>query len=179
MAIREEIDPYLDRLYNSNVRCPYCRVKILKYTTTCPRCGIHKKQIFDASNLEAKKILKDKTGQKIFKIRRRPDDVSFTRMSMLSLLAGFSGAHCFHVGRNIRGWAIVICSILGVVSIFAPMAWRAPFETMKLYDQINMLFPTDFFFVAALGMWGYDFVSIVFGFFKYPVRLGEKAVVKK
>ena len=168
---REVIDPRLDYLYNKNVRCPYCHARILKYTTTCTRCGIHKKQIFEASNVRAKEIIKAKTGEKIFMMRRRPDDVSFTRM-IIMLIGGLFGAHCFYVGRRIRGWFFVICTIIGLMSVFIVGPF-VPDSVMKIFTDVSMPFPTDFFFAASFVCWAYDFVAVVFGFFKYPVRLGE------
>ena len=174
MIAHEEINPYLDRLYNSTVRCPYCRARIKKYTTTCIRCGVHKRQIFDSSNLEAKKVMKEKSGAKIFKTRRRPEDVSFTRMSMLVFFLGLFGQHCFHVGRKIRGWFFVASTIIGFTTVFVPPAWMDYFSNI---DEI-LLFPTAYFIIASLVLWGYDIVAIVFGFFKYPIRLGEKPIEK-
>jgi TM2 domain-containing membrane protein YozV len=180
--VRQEIDPYLDRLYNSNVRCPYCKARILKYTTTCPRCGIHKKQIYEASNIKAKKIIKEKTGEKVFLMARKPVDVSFTKMALLCLFLGFAGAHCFYVGRKIRGWFMACSTVIGMVgSIVSSIKeeWRTIFTSIAIWEDVTLLFPTDYFMLIFIIMWGIDFIAIVFNLFKYPVRLGEVPIEKR
>ena len=169
--VREKIDPELDYLYNKNVRCPYCHAKILKYTTTCRRCGIHKRQIFEASNVRAKEIMKERSGAKIFMTRRKPSDVSFTRMAML-LIVGLFGAHCFYVGRKIRAWFFVICTTLGLICVIIVGAF-VPQSAIEVFTNKSIPFPTDFLIVASLACWAYDIFAVVFGFFKYPIRLGE------
>jgi hypothetical protein len=164
----EIIDPRLDHLYNRNVRCPYCHAKILKYTTTCPRCGVHKKQIFDASNARAKQMQKEKTGGKIFLTRRRPDDVSFTKMAFLILPLGLFGAHWFYIGRRYRAWFMLVATIIGLSGIFIPESVR------DIFMGFYLPFPTDAFLLASILMWAYDTFAVVFGFFKYPIRLGEQ-----
>ena len=176
-TFKGEIDPRLDYLYNKDVRCPYCHARIVKYTTTCPRCGIHKKQIFEASNVRAKEIMKAKTGEKIFMTRHRPDDVVFMRMVMLSLVCGLFGAHCFYVGRRIRGYIILFSTIFGLISAICVQIF-VPDSVMQYFRSTIILFPTDIFLVGAFICWAYDFFGVVFGFFKYPIRLGEDVPAK-
>jgi hypothetical protein len=169
-----EIDPYLDHLYNTTVRCPYCRLKILKYTTTCIRCGVSKIQLYESSNMRARQIKKRKTGERTFMTMRRPFDVDLTKMIFLCIV-GFTGAYCFNVGRNIRGWAVMLCLWIGLmggaVCYFYPPAMAAH-EYFR--DEMGLMgLPTYFFFIAGIGMWAYDFCGIIFGFFRYPVRLGD------
>ncbi|MCL2228728.1 MAG: hypothetical protein FWC00_02755 [Firmicutes bacterium] len=173
MQHRKEVDQYLDALYNNNVRCPYCRAKIRKYTTVCVRCGMTKRQIHQASNLEAKKILQSGSNEKVLTSRRRPEDVSFTGMAMRGII-GFTGLHCFFVGRKIRGWIIASFAIIGLVGALAPMSWRQPFNSVYLFEDLPVFFPTDYFLLVGAMMWWIDLFSIVFGFFKYPIRMPSK-----
>jgi hypothetical protein len=122
--------------------------------------------------------MKDKTGEKIFLIRRIPNDVTFTKTVILALFLGFAGAHCFYVGRKIRGWIIAVSTIIGCIGVFAPQSWRNVFSGDLILD-IPLVFPTDIFVLVFIIMWAYDFIGIVFNFFKYPVRLGEKELAKK
>jgi TM2 domain-containing membrane protein YozV len=187
--LHDEIDPLMDYLYTSNVRCPYCRGKILKYTTTCPRCGVQKQQIHHASNKQAKEIMRakrenrkkhipipdDKKGL-IFLTRRRPLDVTFTSMAMISFFGGLFGAHSFYVGRRARGWFAALCAgigLLGYLPIATLIWWRKSFTDMNLIDNVAMFAPTDLLFIVAFFMWIYDFSTIACGYFKYPIRLGE------
>ena len=170
-ALKGEIDPRLDYLYNKNVRCPYCHAKILKYTSTCTRCGVHKRQIFEASNIRAKEIMRAKTGEKIFMTRRRPNDVSFTRMAIL-LIFGLFGAHCFYAGRRIRGYFLMSCMIVGLVG-FTLSEFILPHSVINIFTDANLPFPTDVLLGVAFVCWAYDVFAVVFGFFKYPIRLGD------
>jgi len=183
-VLKRQIDPRLDRLFNKNVRCPYCKAKILKYTTTCARCGIHKQQLIDASNKSAKEMKKQKSGGKIFMTRNRPDDISFTKMALL-LLVGLFGAHNFYVGRKMRGFLMLAFLAIGMIFVFIfPISAQAADGTMgmhptrKSFEQAmgGMPFPTDFLIAAAVIMWAFDAIAIIFGFYKYPIRLGEKEV---
>jgi len=139
---------------------------------------VHKKQIAESSNKSAKYIRKHKTGEQVLMTRSRPVDVRFTVM-VLWLLLGLFGAHNFYVGRKIRGWIMVGCFVTTCLFFFIfptgnPLdgftgqhSWRAAF------DGWNVPFPTDWFFIAGFIMWAYDAFAVVFGFYKYPVRLGE------
>jgi len=189
-------DAKLDRLYMKKIKCPYCGYKIGSMQTTCDQCGLSKMQIARASNKTAKQMMRDGDGGKIVMIKRRPDDVSFGKLSAW-LLLGIFGAHCFYVGRRLRGWimfglmmAFIIC-----VFIFPTGIWReatpeyedddgvvtpataAHFEGRHSWrsacDELSWPFPTDFFGAAALIMWAMDSFAIVLGFWKYPVRLGD------
>jgi len=180
-AKERDIDPYLDYLYNSNVRCPYCHGRILKYTTTCPRCGVTKKQIGTASNKRAKEIMENKTGEMIFMSRRRPRDVKFTDMA-IRLLGGLFGWHCFYSGRKVRGRLMLIMSIIGLlgVIIFMPdHPWRVAVQSIYLMQNIELRFPTDFLLMVTFIMWVWDICGVVFGYYKYPIRLGDAETTYK
>lgn len=169
----EEVDNYLDYLHNKNIHCPYCRGKIRKFTTVCPRCGVTKRQIYDASNLRAQQIMREKTGEKIFLSRRKPNDVSFTAMSW-RLVFGLFGTHRFYVGRRISGWFMLTCALVSLVCFaFVPNSWRDYFNSIILFGEHGLFFPTDFMLVIAFAMWAYDTIAVVMNFFAYPIRLGE------
>ena len=169
-----EINPYLDYLYNSNVRCPYCRAKIRRYTTTCIRCGIHKSQIAAASNIRAKQIMREGTGEQIFMTRRRPSDVSFTAMILL-LIVGIFGTHCFHVGRKIRGNIILISTMIGFGGILVYALFpHIRGQWLSLTGTHDLPLPNELLVIVALCMWVFDIFCVILGLFKYHVRLGEK-----
>jgi len=182
MAIRQEIDPRLDRMYNRGVRCPYCKAKIVKYTTTCERCGVTKKQILEASNVRAKEIIKGKTGEKLIKTRHKPDDITFTMMAIMVFLLGLFGGHHFYAGRKIRGFVQLGCFLGGFVLmiIFPGRLVDGGIELHPVREALSfplggqMMFPLDFIFIAALVMWAVDVFAVVFGLYKYPARLAER-----
>lgn len=181
MEQRKQLDPRLEHLYLSNMRCPYCKNLINKGELSCTRCGVHKEQIFNASNERAKEIMRKKTGEKIFMTRTRPHDVSFTKMLLFGLLGAF-GVHNFIVGRKKRGWFIVIAWIVFLTFLFI-FPYGTPANNYQDIHPIrenfkNSLFPTDFLIAVVLIIWAVDIFGIVLGFFKYPVRLGDVRATK-
>ena len=166
---RAPVDGRLDKLYNSRIRCPYCKTVIPKYDVKCANCGLTKKQITEASNIRAKEVRKTKSGEKILMTKTKPDDVSFTKM-IIWLLLGIFGAHNFYVGRKIRGWIMVGFMVTFIAfCIILPInpdnmhPWRQAFS--------GSVFPTDLLGAAAFFVWVYDAFGVVFGFYKYPVKI--------
>jgi len=175
---RVEIDPRLDMLYNRNVRCPYCRAKIHKYTTTCTRCGVTKKQISEASNKRAKEIQKEKKGGKLFKTKHRPTDVSFAKVALLCLLLGLFGAHSLYVGRKIRGFISLGCTLLSFILFIVFPIKTGNDGKMEMHPVHTLLGEGVPSLVAlpvavAFVLWAFDAFAVVLGFYKYPIRLGE------
>jgi len=146
--------------------------------TTCPQCGLHKIQIAYASNKRAKEMMKTGDRGKIVKMRRRPSDVSLAKLS-LRLCVGFFGVHNFYTGRKIRAWIALGCAIGFVLqAIFFPFGdINNNLEGMHSWryacSEWGMPFPLDFLGVVPLVMWISDIIGIIFGWYKYPVRLGE------
>lgn len=149
---------------------------------TCSQCGISKAQIANSSNQRAKQMMREGHGGKIVMLKRRPDDVRFSTMASW-LLLGLFGAHCFYVGRKTRGWIMfwLIIIYIASVMIFPYGTWDAatssfvgihPWREACIREGFTL--PTDFLGVAAVIMWAMDSFAVVFGYFKYPVRLGEK-----
>ncbi|MCL2570317.1 MAG: TM2 domain-containing protein [Firmicutes bacterium] len=183
---RKKHDEKLERLYSKKIKCPYCRAYIRKYTKKCLQCGITKEQIRHASNKEAKKIIKGQAEGRVLKTRVRPDDVNFTRMIMFVVFLGLFGAHCFYVGRRIRGWIV-----LGGFIIFMLSAIIFPFGTpdagfsdmhplRQQFDNMRIWFPLDIPGLLAVFIWVYDWVAVVITQrFKYPVRLPKVLEMKE
>lgn len=169
----------LDILYNTSVRCPYCKARILKYTNTCARCGVQKQQIYYASNEKARMAMKKHTGEKVFMSYRRPNDVSFTGMVLCLFFGGWFGLHCFRVGRWLRGTLIAVLLVGGVVisGIFLGIDKSIVYDSAP--QRFFRIFPTLWLFIFGFGMWVYDVCAVVFAFFKYPIRLGEAVNVGK
>jgi len=141
----------------------------VKYTSTCAKCGVTKEQIFTASNKRAKQIKKQRTGEKLFKTRHRPDDVMFTTMAILVIFLGLFGAHHFYVGRKLRGWIQIVFINVGFW-VFA-FTWKSSIRAT--FDDWGMPFPTDWLAVIAVLLWIFDAFAVVFGMYRYPIRLGD------
>ena len=162
--MEQQYCPRLDRLYTSAVRCPYCKHKIQKLQTICSQCGLNKIQIAYASNKRAKEMMKAGEGGKIVKMRRRPADVSMLSMAW-RLIFGIFGWHNFYVGRKVRGWIM-----LGFMIVFIIAG-----TVIIQLDAVDELWaqPVALISTVPLVMWIADAFAIVFGWYKYPVRLGE------
>jgi len=168
----------LQYFYSRNIKCPYCKNWIRKFVAKCDRCGVTKEQIADASNQEAKQIKKGKRQGKIVYTRRRPDDVSLPKLLLLTIFLGVFGAHCFYVGRRLRGW-LMLGSFLLLIAAFiifptgtgdVPMhAWREPFQAARYFRW----FPLDAPGFIVVMIWLVDWVAILIDRFKFPVRLAD------
>ncbi|MCL2755769.1 MAG: TM2 domain-containing protein [Firmicutes bacterium] len=176
------VDEKLDKLYVKNVRCPYCRALIPKFTTTCVQCGVTKEQISAASHQEAKQILEGKAQGKVIMSKRRPDDLQFGRFVIILIFFGMFGAHNFYVGRKIRGW-IMLCSMLLLIAsffIFNVGTAAENFQDMHPWRRTfrGVWFPFDAPGIIAIIVWFFDwFAVVVFHQFKYPVRLSTDGAV--
>lgn len=172
--LEQQYCPRLDRLYTSAVKCPYCKNKIQKLQTTCSKCGLNKIQIAYASNKKAKQMMKAGERGKIVMMRRKPTDVKMWQMAW-RLIFGIFGVHNFYVGRKIRGWVMLGFMVAFIVTaIGVPLALGIEIQELGEAAQ-----PIAFLSTPPLVMWIADAFGIVFGWYKYPVRLGEDADASK
>ncbi|MCL2851231.1 MAG: TM2 domain-containing protein [Firmicutes bacterium] len=172
----------LDRLYAKNVRCPYCKERIKKYQMKCGLCGISKEDILVASNQSAKLILAGKKQGKVTWTKKRPQDVRFGKLIFFLVIFGVFGAHNFVVGRKRRGWILLACMTIFIISVivFPPnfdytgttwrYAWRNDFASWGWW------FPFDTFGILAVLVWFVDwFAIIIFQSYKYPIHIPADA----
>jgi len=125
---------------------------------------LNKIQIAYASNKRAKEMMKTGEKGKIVKMRRRPRDVLMWSMAW-RLVFGIFGWHSFYVGRRIRGWISLGLMIVYIVCAVILMSIDA------LGDE--WVQPVALISTLPLVLWIADAFAIVFGWYKYPVRLGE------
>ena len=174
---RTPVSRKLDRLYGKNIRCPYCRTKIPKYTATCENCGITKVQI--AESIVQRKGKDRKKYQKRLWSKVLPADMPFWKMALAAMF-GFTGVHCFLAKRWIRGSFIlggVLLMIIGFIiwpfivdyeaeAVIAKGPWDLRFRM----DSVGFFaMPQDILGLVALAMWIWDWIAVVFGWFKYPI----------
>ena len=175
---RKVVDARLDKLYSKNVRCPYCKALIPKYTVKCSQCGIKKDQIARASNKEAKEIISGRAHGKVIFSKRRPEDLNYSRFLLLMIFFGMFGAHNFYCGRKRRGWVMLsfmLITIFGMI-IFPVGTQVEGFMDMSSFRNIfvesGWWFPLDTPGFIAVFMWIIDWFNIVlFQRYKYPVRI--------
>jgi len=172
-------DPRLDRMYGQNIRCPYCKMTIAKFTTTCVQCGITKEQIAYASHQDAKKIMQGKDRGLVLYTRTIPRDLNFTKFLLCLVFLGLFGGHYFYIGRKIRGFLMLGSIILLFVSVIVfPFG---NFEDIEMHSfraaasWDGAFFPLDVPGIIAIVVWFVDwFAIVVFNRFKYPVRIRGK-----
>ena len=173
---RQAASRKLDRLYGKNVKCPYCRTKILKYSQVCEACGITKEQVAFASHQDAKKIMRGEMKGKVILTRRKPDDVDMVRFMIYLIFLGVFGAHNFFVGRKIRGW-IMFCSftLLILSSIIFTLNPDNLHPWRQFFLEANLWFPFDVPGYIAVIVWAYDwFAAVLLGTYKYPVHISSQ-----
>ena len=187
---RQVADERLDRLYMKSMRCPYCHTKIAKGTAVCPNCGISKEQIYHA-NLVVHKRKKGEPRVKqpkpqIIMSKVRPASIPFWKVAIGGMF-GFLGVHCFVTKRWKRGVFILGCFVLYFIlsiCIFNPGNVDEGISAhwvRLMFEDKTYLFPPDMLGVMAAVMWVWDWLSILFGTFKYPVVLAtnDEAVAKE
>ena len=107
-----------------------------------------------------------KAGEKgkIVMMRRRPSDVTMLSIAW-RLIFGLFGVHNFYTGRKVRGWislGFMIAFLVGAIILISLD------RTEDVWAQPVALLSTP-----ALVMWIADAFAIVFGWYRYPVRLGD------
>ena len=174
------MNPKLDRMYARNVRCPYCKAVIAKYTTTCIQCGITKEQIVNASHLEAKEILTKKKKGKVLWTKTIPADLHFTKFVLVLIFLGLFGGHHFYVGRRIKGFFMLGSVILFIIGFFVfpfgnPDAGIDMHPAREAASWNGVWFPMDVPLLITAVIWFVDwFAVVVFSTFRYPVRIKGK-----
>ncbi|MDR0383721.1 MAG: hypothetical protein LBH47_00135 [Christensenellaceae bacterium] len=159
--IRTPISVKLDKLYNKNIRCPYCGTQIPKWTSTCVNCGLSKSNI-------ANSAIKDKNNTKTVLTTVRPDNLPFWKIA-IACFVGFLGIHCFVSKKYIRGFVILG---LFVISIIFTATLFGPESTLRaLFEKYDLLPPTDLSLIASFAMWIWDWFGVLFGYYKYPVTI--------
>jgi hypothetical protein len=176
--MRTPVSERLDRLYGKNIRCPYCHTVIPKFVSTCPNCGISKAQIAEA-NVKEEKI---KEKQPIIWSKIRPVNIPFWKMA-IGCVFGFLGLHCFISKRKIRG-VIILSLTLGFIIggfIFHPAIESLGLEAHPWYsaaEKQGLIFPTTAMGLVSIVLWVWDWIAVVFGWYKYPVVVKAQETAK-
>ncbi|MBE5735344.1 MAG: TM2 domain-containing protein [Clostridiales bacterium] len=84
------------------MKCPKCGCGIKK-DTFCPYCKITADQVKFASNVEAKKRIKQKDTDEVYTSSYIPYDVSKTKLFFITLFGGALGFDAYYLGRYKRG----------------------------------------------------------------------------
>ena len=147
------------------MKCPRCGNKIDEENKSCPYCNLKTSVIINAKNSDAKLALKNGDKDKVFLSSYKPQDVSKTKLLLLSIFLGFAGAHCYYVGRVARGLTILAVFVIGITFAGIP-------ETWELHKYVSGIVAGAFGFVGVM-MWWSDIVAIIFNRYKIPIVINE------
>ena len=94
------------------VVCPRCGLKSLSSQETCPDCGLVFSRLAIATNKDAKRKIWRHDRDFIIMSNKLPNDVSRTKLLLMTILTGFFGGHCFYIGRYWRGALLLLNAIM-------------------------------------------------------------------
>lgn len=149
--------------------CPNCYARIKRGETKCRKCGFDTKQVKTGSNNLYKQAGKLGRLDEVMLTSAVPNDISKKKMLLLSIFAGYTGAHQFYVGKNKLGAYYLVCFIL----FFFELIVLSP---LGLENKAIVLLSSMIRFASgiALFMWVTDIAKISTNTFKYPILLEEK-----
>lgn len=148
-----------------NKTCPRCFYKMPTGLKVCPACGMNFDKLDQATNKEGRAALRANQKERVVFTTTLPCDVNKWKLFFLSLFLGFTGAHLFRVGRDLRGFAYLILNILGIVFTFLPSSY---FSTSLMYNIFVVVYLG---WAIAIIFWFVDVVLVAFNKFKVPVSL--------
>lgn len=146
--------------------CPKCGNKITKEQVECAYCKTLVRNIQQASNRQAKEIMKYKGDTtKIVLSKTLPHDVSKVKLLLWCIFLGWTGAHCYYVGRYKRGFTILLLMLLSMLFAAIPSNWFI----YALFGGILAGFPG----MIAVFCWWLDLCRIIANRFPIPVVLNN------
>ena len=151
--------------------CPKCGNKIPQDSATCSYCKLRVDSIITASNEEAKRAIKFKQKDRVLMSTYIPKDVSKTKLLLLCIFLGWTGAHCFYVGRMVKASIMLVSMILSIVFVCIP-------ETWILHAYLSGVVAGIFGFICVFNWW-FDILLICFNKFKIPVVLKGYEIPKE
>lgn len=156
------------------MRCPICNARMPK-KMICPYCKVRGEQVVYGSNIEAKKLIKNRIDEDVVFSKTRPYDVNKTKMLLFTIFLGLFGVHNYHVGRIYRGIIFNIgISLLLVASLFIEL-------NMRNWGSVvveNVCRGVSVLGVIVFMCWILDIFAVWLGYFKYPVKLATIEEVK-
>lgn len=146
-----------------NKRCPRCDKKQPKTSAVCPFCMLNFQKFESATNKEAKQALKQGENDRVLMRKGVPQDVNKFVLFLITLFAGFTGAHYYFVGRNKMGLFFTCFFIVGLVNAglqFFVLPKNTLFEILTFLTLV---------WGAVLLIWIVDIFKVCFNKFKIPV----------
>ena len=93
----------------------------------------------------------------------KPDFISKTKLLLLAIFLGWTGAHNFYAKNYKRGWVSIISLIVWIGVIVAA-------EYVPFFASISISIGGFAGFINAIWIWMGDIINIIFGSFKYRIQ---------
>ena len=157
-------------------RCPRCNRKLDINAPKCDTCGLIFSRLNLATNSAGIKAVKNGDYNKVVYVKKVPQDVSKWKLFFIALFFGFLGVQYYKVGR--RKLFYFMISAFVITTIFVTMEFfGVNFDNINKYVQLILYFR---YMPGALAflLWFASALQIAFGFFKYPVSIDERLVIK-
>ena len=148
-----------------NKRCPRCNTKMPVEIIVCPSCQLNFQKFESATNLEAKEAIREGETDRVLMRKGRPNDVNFIRLLLITIFAGFTGAHYYYVGRYKMGAFFSIFFAVGIVNAILTSLLDAT-PKGDLYQIFTLLV---FVWGAVIALWIIDIAKVCLNKFKIPV----------
>ena len=150
-----------------NKRCPRCETKMPISASVCPSCGLNYTKFNSATNKAGKVALKEGRKEDVIFRKGCPTDVNKTKLLLLAIFLGFTGAHNYYVGRLGKGLFYSIFFLVGISNAVLTVVFKAVF-TGWVYEVVTILV---LIWGLVILMWMFDIINIIFNKYKIPVSV--------
>ena len=130
----------------------------------CSDCGLIFSRLEIATNKEAKAKKLRNDREFIINTKTLPSDVSFIKLLLLSIFLGPFGAHCFYVGRYLRG-SILLTDMIAIIMFVVFNSQLVPIWDGNLINALATISG------AIMLIWFLDIFLIMTKRFKVPVAI--------
>lgn len=153
-----------------NKRCPRCDTKMPIGAMVCPGCELNFNKFNSATNRAGKIALREGRKDDVIYRKGCPKDVHKTRLLLLTIFLGFTGAHNYFVGRYRRGLFYTIFFLVGLTNSVLSVVLQV--TATGLFGEILTILLLVW--GAVLVMWLFDVINVIFNKFKIPVSVELK-----
>lgn len=133
----------------------------------CPGCGLNYDKFEMATNRAGKAALKERRKDDIVMRKGCPTDVNKTKLLLLAVFLGFTGAHNYYVGRYGRGMFFTIFFLFGVANAVLTTLYKSALSG-AFFEVLTIL---SLIWGVVLLTWLFDIINIVLNKYKIPVSL--------
>lgn len=159
------------------MKCPVCGAKMID-GKICRYCGVTNEQVYNASNLEAKKAFKEGRKSDVCYTTDIPKDVNKRKLILLTAFLGLFGVGNFYVGRYVKGTFCAasygLSLIFTMLKMFAESYNWSALPVLQVFMSIGV-----YCMIANMLFWIHDMLGFIFKNYKVPVVLAKEDVNMK